>query len=122
MRIRVTHNIDDLASDLAQIPALALRDANAAVNHAKDVGNKRAQAIARAEAGPHGRDYWKRLSAEMVGPLSAEYGPTGPPKTDYVGVSGTAGAQRDLARSAPVAGRALAEQIREAMDGWFWSA
>lgn len=73
--IRVIHSTDDLASDLAGIPVAFARKAPGVVRKNVRAGNKLAQGFAKAKSGPHGKAYWKRLSAEMTGPLTGEYGP-----------------------------------------------
>lgn len=120
MRIRVHHDIGDLANDLLGVAAKAQVQMPEVVRRNGEQGNRVAQGIAKAAAGPHGKDYWKRLSSEMVGPLTAEYGPEGPPKTDYVGVSGTVGAMRDLTKSARIQAPRFAEDVRDMADGLFW--
>lgn len=75
MRIVVHHTIADLAGDLAGIPVAFARKAPGVVRRNVNEGNRLAQQFARDKAGPHGKNYWKRLSSEMTGPLSGEYGP-----------------------------------------------
>jgi hypothetical protein len=122
MRIQV-HGIEgiaDLADDLRFIPRVMRHRAGAVVARNIEYGNRVAQREARAAAGPHGKDYFKRLSAEMTGSLSGEYGPEGPPKSDYVGVDGTAGATRDLDASAAKTAPRFARDIGRMVDGLFW--
>lgn len=122
MRVRVSGiaGIDDLASDLAMIPKTMRLRGRAVVRRNIETGNLIAQEIAKGASGPHGKDYFKRLSSEMTGPLEGEYGPWGPPKSDYVGVSGTAGAMRDLNRSADRIGPRFARDAGRMLDDLFW--
>ena len=92
MRIKVTHSIDDLRRDLQRIPVLAAVDVRAAVRHGAITGNLVAKEHAKESAGPHGKRFYKRFKADMprrslfggVG-WSAEYGPTGVPRSEFVG-------------------------------------
>lgn len=117
--VRVTHGIDDLRSDLAGIPPRMYREGSKIVRKNTRAGNKIAQGFARAASGPHGALYYKRLTAEMVGPLEGEYGPHaggtpvgagyrhGPPNTD-------------LEKSMDVIGPKLAKDVGDMLDGLFW--
>lgn len=122
MRIKVhgIPEIADLARDCAVIAAAVPLRGNAVVLRNAEYGNTIAQGIAKAAAGPHGANYYKRLSAELTGPLTAEYGPEGPPKSDYVGVSGTAGAMRDLTKSAKRVAPRFQRDAGRLLDGLFW--
>lgn len=75
MRVRVTHTLDDLVAELAAIKPKFDAEAPAIVERNAQKGNAIAQRIAREKSGPHGKAYYKRLSAEMTGDLTAEYGP-----------------------------------------------
>lgn len=120
MRIRVTHDIGDLANDLAGIPVRASRGFAAAVRSNAEEGNRLARRFAQSKAGPHGKNYFKRLSAEMITPLMWEYGPTGDPKTDFVGVGFRHGVNLDLPNSADVIGPKFAKDVGDTIDGVFW--
>lgn len=121
MRIKVSgiQGISDLADDLQLIPRTMRLRARAIVANNIEQGNMRAQRIAKAAAGPHGKLYWKRLSAEMTGPLSGEYGPHAP-QTEYVGVAKAAGAMRDLEKSAAQQAPRFARDIGRMVDDLFW--
>lgn len=120
MRVRVIHGIDDLASDMRAIPVKFARKAPGVVRRNAREGNKIAQRLAKSKAGPHGKNYWKRLSAEMTGPLSAEYGPEGDPKTEFVGVGFRSGVNLDLPNSADIIGPKFADDVLDTADGLFW--
>lgn len=121
MRVKVTHHIDDLADDLIAIPGRFAREAPSIVERNAKEGNRLARNFAREKAGPHGKDYYKRLSAEMTGPLTAEYGPAGIPKSDFVGVGFRNGAvNMDLPNSADLIGPKFAKDVGDLVDGLFW--
>lgn len=120
MRVHVTHGIDDLASDLADIAARVKPDMRGVVNESRRSAERLAKGFAREKAGPHGKDYYKRISSEMTGLLSAEIGPTGIPKSEFVGVGFRHGTNTDLARTSDIVGPAFARAVRDQIDGWFW--
>lgn len=121
MRVKVTHDIDDLANDLAAIPVRFIKSAPRVVLKNAKWGNRKAQEFARAKAGPHGKNYYKRLSAEVTGLLSAEYGPEGVPKSDFVGVGFRhRGPNMDLPNSADLVGPRFAKDVGDLIDGLFW--
>lgn len=130
MRVRVTHSIGDLASDLAKIPRLVQRDARDAVRHAAMTGNLIAKTSAKRTAGAHGKHYhkaftWDQPRASLFGGAgwSAEYGPL--PGRRQGGMSFEEGSRNqpphnDLERSRNLAVGLLAQDIRKAMNAWFW--
>lgn len=118
--IRVTHGIDDLASDLAAIPVKAAVEFPKVVRRNAVAGNEIAQRLAREKAGPHGKNYWKRLTSEMTGPLSAEYGPEGTPKTNFIGVGFRSGVNLDLPNSADIIAPQFADDVGDTAAGLFW--
>lgn len=120
MRISVTHGIGDLAADLARIPVKADAAFPNVVRSNAAKGNRIAQGLAREKAGPHGQNYWKRLTSEMTGPLSAEYGPEGIPKSDFLGVGFRHGVNLDLPNSADIIGPAFADDVLDTAAGLFW--
>lgn len=113
IRVRVRHRIDRLAEDYAAIPAKAqvglARIARDNVNQGRDL----AKALAREGAGPHGQNYWKRISAEMTGAFEGEWGPTGTPKTEFVGVGFRSGINTDLPQSADKVAQSAAADVRK---------
>ena len=122
MRIRVSgiEGIADLGDDLKLIPRTARLRGNALVLKHAEIGNDIARGIAKKAAGKHGRNYYKRLSAEATGFWEAEFGPEGPPKSDYVGVSGTEGAMRDLEKAAERVAPRFARDAGKLLDSLFW--
>lgn len=117
-RIRVIHGIDDLASDLAAIPVKFAKKAPGIVKRNAVAGNKIAQGFAKERSGRHGKSYYKRLSAEMTGPLTAEYGPHdgGTP----VGGGWRNDVNLDLPNSADIIGPRFASDVIDTADGLFW--
>lgn len=119
MQIRVEHSIGDLASDMAAIPPTAMRDMVDTVRKNTEAGMRYAKGFARQSSGPHGTNYYKRITSDMTGPLTGEYGPHdggtpvgagyrhGPPNTD-------------LARSADLIGPRFARDVEKLPDRWFW--
>lgn len=119
MRVIVINDLSDLAGDTRAIPAKFALKAPAVVRRYTNEGLKVAKGIARTKAGPHGTNYYKRLSAESAG-LAGEYGPEGDPKTNFVGVGFRHGRNRDLPQSADLIGPKFAESALETADGLFW--
>lgn len=121
MGIRVIHDIDDLASDLAGIATRAPKDMRKVVREGIKIGNQVARKSAKASAGPHGKNYYKRISAEMTGPLQGEFGPHGDVSGNAVGAGWRhGGPNTDLPRAADVVGPAFAKKVARLPDGWFW--
>lgn len=118
--VHVSHSLDDLERDLKLIPRTMRVRGRAVVRRNVDVGVVLTKRAARAAAGPHGANYFKRITGEMTGALEGEFGPKGPPKTDYVGVSGTAGAMRDLDKAADKVGPKFAAEIDRMVGSLFW--
>lgn len=119
--IRVVHDIDDLANDLAAIPPKMRKQGNAVVRRSIREGNAFARGYARAASGVHGKNYFKRLSAEMTGPLEGEYGPHGDVVGNAVGAGWRHGPPNtDLEKSQDVIGPRFAKSVGEMIDGLFW--
>lgn len=124
-RIRVTHDIDDLANDLAAIVRAAPGDMARVVRKNAVDGNKLAAGFAKESAGRHGKHYHRAFSAEQVTPLSYEYGPDS--AKPQGGMSFERGSRNqpphlDLAKSADLIGPAFAQDVHELPDSWFWGA
>lgn len=119
--ITVSHSIGDLADDLARNVALAQSEPPMMALRAVERGKTLARQFARAGAGRHGRDYYKRITAEMLTPLSGEYGPEGIPKSDFVGVGYRhGGPNMDLPNSADIVVVEMAEEAQRLYDRMFW--
>lgn len=119
-RIRVYHaGVTELVADLAATPPRAKADMVGVVRKNVNEGQLLEQQFAREMSGPHGKAYYKRITSEMTGLLSGEYGPHdggtpvgagwrhGPPNTD-------------LARSLDVQGPKFAKDAGDIFDGLFW--
>ena len=119
MRVVVINDLSDLAGDMRDIPVEFAARAGSVVRRYANEGNREAKRIAKAKAGPHGKAYWKRLTAEMTGPLEGEYGPHdgGTP----VGAGWRHGAgNHDLPQSADIIGPKFADAVLDVADGLFW--
>ena len=119
MRVIVQNDLSDLAGDMRDIPVEFAARAGSVVRRYANEGNREAKRIAKAKAGPHGKAYWKRLTAEMTGPLEGEYGPHdgGTP----VGAGWRHGAgNHDLPQSADIIGPKFADAVLDVADGLFW--
>ncbi|MGH3996680.1 MAG: hypothetical protein ACRDTJ_04375 [Pseudonocardiaceae bacterium] len=99
MRISVRRSGNAISTTARDLQAAAVSiplDGNAIVHSNGETANRLARAIAQSKAGPHGENYYKRISAEMTGQLSVEVGPSDLLGVRYTGVGGSAGAGRDL--------------------------
>lgn len=121
MRVSVEHGIGDLARDCAQIGRTTQAKMARVVKKHTTEGNREARRIARAAAGPHGSNYFKRIGAEMLTPLMGEYGPEGEPKTDFVGAGyRNGGPNTDLEKSLDIVAPKFRRAVDEVLDGVFW--
>ena len=122
MRIGVDFDgVTALRKDLTSIPARTAGRAATVVRRNVEQGNNRAQRIARAKSGPHGAAYYKRITAEMTGPLQGEYGPEGDVAGNAVGAGWRNGPpNNDLPKSADIQGPKFARDIAKIVDRMFW--
>lgn len=121
MRVHLEHEIDRLAKDLAAIPVKVALQAPRIVRRNVQQGHMLAQKFARASSGPHGALYFKRITEEMLTPLSGEYGPTGDVVGNAVGGGWRNGpGNTDLPRSADIQAPKLANDIGAMTDRLFW--
>lgn len=117
--IRVQHTIGDLESDLRKIR-------NSKGEMAKIVrsnvfkGQTIARRIARANSGPHGALYYKRITAEMLSPREGEFGPTGDVVGNAVGAGWRHGVNTDLPKAADIIGPQFAKDVADFADDLFW--
>lgn len=118
--VHVVHTIGDLYDDLRAIAVRADKDLSKVVRKNVREGTAQAKTFARAGAGLPGKAYYKRISGEMTGPLSGEFGPTGSPKTEFLGVGFRHAGNLDLPRTADIIGPQMAGDVDDAVDGWFW--
>jgi hypothetical protein len=122
-RVRVTHHIDDLASDLAKIAVDSKATMARTLRQEAELGNELAKGFARKSAGKHGKHYPSAFSAESRGPLSWEYGPDS--SMPQGGMSFEFGSRNqpphlDLARSADIIAARLGEAVLNDVDDLFW--
>lgn len=110
MRVSVTSTLDDLERDYAATPPALVRKGNALVRKSVTEGRVLAQQFAREASGPHGKSYFKRITDEMTGPLTGEFGP-------HAGGTPVGGGWRhgpgntDLPRAADVIGPKFANAV-----------
>lgn len=118
MGIRVIHSIGDLADDLRTIAVTTKPRMVGVVRDNVKLGERTAQRLAKESSGPHGLNYWKRITSELTGDLEGEYGPHagGLP----VGGGWRHGENTDLARSTDVIGPAFAKDVHDEVDDLFW--
>ena len=119
--VRVHHTIGDLASDMAAIVPKPRVEGAKVVKRNVTAGNKLAQRFARGSSGPHGENYWKRITSEMTGALEGEYGPHGDVVENAVGAGWRGGPQNtDLPRSADIIGPQFEADVHAMVGRWFW--
>lgn len=119
MQIRVRHHIDRLADDYEQVAINAPIGMRKIVADNIDYGRDLAKALARANAGPHGAAYYKRIHSEMTGVLTGEFGPDGSPKTEFVGVGFRSGMNTDLDRAGDQTLIAASADVRKLLTRLF---
>lgn len=121
MRIRVTGGVGDLARTQARNSSQAPKKFSTAVRRTERYTTGLVRSIARAKSGPHGAAYYKRITGEMLGPLTAEIGPEGIPKSDFVGAGyRNGGGNADLDQARGPAGDKLAEEARRVLGQLPW--
>lgn len=120
MRVHVIGGVGDLAHDLEGIAARVRPDMRGVVEEERVHAERMTKQFAREKSGPHGKAYFKRISSEMTGLLSAEIGPTGVPKSEFVGAGFRHGVNTDLPRAADIVGPEMARKVGRKVDGWFW--
>lgn len=120
-RIRVTHSIGGLARTQVRNGTQAPKKFSAAVRRSERYTTGLVRSIARAKSGLHGKTYYKRVTGEMLGPLTAEVGPAGIPKSEFVGAGyRNGGGNSDLDQARGPAGDRLAEEARRALGQLPW--
>lgn len=131
MRVRVTHDIGDLANDCVAVIRKLPREAQAVVNEGARAGNMLARDFARGSAGKHGKHYPNSMTTEAgrafrgfgAAVFSAEYGPVLGRKQG--GMSFEYGSRNqpphlDLNKSADIVGPALPGEARRMLERLFW--
>lgn len=126
--IRVTHSIGDLSGDLLKIAGQTRPRMRGVVRDGVKVGTSLARGFAKEKSGPHGSRYYKRITGSMDrglglfgNTISGEFGPTGIPKSDFVGAGFRHGINTDLPRAADIVGpsflRSVDDEIADIFDG-----
>ena len=119
MRVVVINDLSDLAGDLRAIPVEFTARATPVVRRHVNLGLKEAQRIAKEKSGPHGKNLFKRYTAEMTGPLQGEYG-------EHDGGLPVGGGWRhgagnnDMPQSADLIGPKFAEAVINMADSLFF--
>lgn len=118
--IRVTNKLDDLARDMKGIATTGRAAMVPVVARYGEMGNNAARRFARQRSGPHGANYYKRITAEARTPLSWEYGPEGDVVENAVGAGWRNGpANTDLERSMDYVGPKFADAVGKTADRLF---
>lgn len=121
MKINVTTTTKILERDCRDIAVKGTARLARVVRRNTEQGNRLAQRFARESAGPHGKFYFKRITAEMTGPLSGEYGPEGDVVGNAVGGGWRNGPPNtDLPRSADIQGPKFADEVGDTFGKMFW--
>lgn len=128
--LKVTHHLDKLAAEMADIIPRARVEMRAKVREGLRAGNTLAKDYAKRSAGRHGKHYPNAFTIEMNGGTglfgnvySGEYGPDiSRPQGDmsFEGGSRNQPPHNDLAKSADVIGPSFAQEVGQLADGWFW--
>lgn len=120
-RVRVEHSIGDLVADCSKIPVQMVTEGSKVVRRSVREGNALARAAARGSSGVHGKNYFKRITGEMTGPLEGEYGPHGDVVGNAVGGGWRNGPPNtDLEKSLDVIGPKFAKAVDDMVAGLFW--
>lgn len=117
MSIRVIHDLDDLAEDLRTIATTTKARMVGVVRDNVALGERTAQRFAKQSSGPHGLNYFKRITGEMTGDLEGEYGPHA---GNMIGGGWRHGENTDLPRSQDIVGPKFAKDISDMVDDLFW--
>ena len=131
MRVRVEHSLGDLERDLMRAGPEFYRQGRAIVRRCASEGGQIARMYARQASGPHGKNYYKRItwdrSASVFsgfggGEITAEYGPTGDVVGNAVGAGWRHGPpNHDLEKSQDLIGSIMAGYVRDMLDDIFWA-
>lgn len=131
LRIAVGHEgINDLQRDLARIGPEFYRQGRAIVKDTVRDGGTTARRIARLAAGPHGGNYYKRITWDRSagafvgfggGEIAAEYGPTGRVVGNAVGAGWRNGPPNtDLEQSLDLIRPQFHRRVEHMLDDLFW--
>lgn len=124
--VRVTSSLGDLSADLVKIAGETRPRMRGVVRDGVKVGTTLARGFAKEASGPHGQRYWKRITSSMNtglglfgNTISGEYGPTGSPKTEFVGAGYRSGINTDLPRSADIVGPSFLRSVDDEVADMF---
>lgn len=119
--VRVTHSIGDLAKDCAKIATTAQPRLSKVVRRNVNEGTTLARGFARGSSGPHGLNYFKRITGEMTGLLEGEFGPHGDVVGNAVGGGWRNGPPNtDLERTQDVIGPKFGRDVQDELGKLFW--
>lgn len=126
MRIRAEHSIGDLTADLTKASKETGPQMRGVVRDGLKIGTNLAKGFAKRDAGPHGQDFYKRITSQMNrdgglfgNTISGEYGPTGVPRTEFIGVGFRHGGNTDLPRSADIVGPSFLRSVDDEVGDIF---
>lgn len=118
--VRESDSIGSLASYLAGAASRVVPEESKVVRKNVREGTKLTRGFARAAAGPHGLNYYKRISGELTGPLQGEFGPEGDVVGNAVGAGWRNGPPNtDLEKTQDVIGPQFADDALAALDRVF---
>ncbi|MCL2611950.1 MAG: hypothetical protein FWD95_01820 [Nocardioidaceae bacterium] len=121
IRVVVHDELDLLESDLRDAAAKLQNSLTRAVDSAQRLGTQMARAHAIAASGRHGKNFYKRITGEMLSSTSAEFGITADEHGQPVGAGFRHGPpNRDLVAAGDKAADELQIGVRGAIDGAFW--
>jgi hypothetical protein len=127
MRVYVIGGVSDLARDMEGIAVRVRPDMRGVVRDGVKVGTELARGFAREKSGRHGVRYYKRITSSMNRSLglfgntiSGEFGPSGTPKTEFVGAGFRHGINTDLPRAADIIGPSFLRSVDDQVGDWFW--
>lgn len=124
--VRVTHSIGELSSDFRVIVTETRPRMRTVVRDGVKVGTELAKANAKAESGPHGKNFYKRITSQMNrglglfgNTISGEFGPSGSPKTEFVGAGFRNSVNTDLLRAADIVGPSFLRSVDDEVGDLF---
>lgn len=117
MGVRFKHHLGDLEKDFMESAKGFARKAPAAVRDTTREGWRDVRRTSRRRAGPHGKNFFKRITMERTDTLVYEYGPEGMPKSEYVGVGYRNGnGNLDMPQSADGLAESLERRLSAVID------
>lgn len=117
--IKVTNHLDALARDTRTVATTTRTRMGGVVARNVEQGRELARHLAQEASGPHGTKYYKRISSEMTGPLTGEWGPHAGGTPVGAGYRHN-GPNEDMPRSADIQGPAFADDVDSEVAEIFW--